>query len=330
MTALRSFLFAWLCLATAPAPAHESLPASLRVIEVAPQRYDVSWRVPATQGKAPAIAPVFPADCVADGEIAERSTPGARLQHWRLRCGASLARGVMLPIAGLAATMVNVQVQLTMQDGRHWSALASPRAPGVALGTLATRQVALGGYFLLGVEHILSGIDHLLFVFCLLLLVPQRWRLVQTITAFTAAHCLTLALAALDVVVLPAPPVEASIALSIVFLAREVLRPAGQGSLMRRAPWLVAFGFGLLHGLGFAGALADIGLPQGEVVQALLLFNLGVEAGQLAFVLAASLLLAALRQWRALPLRRIEQACAYGVGAVATVWLAERVIVVLV
>ena len=182
-------------------------------------------------------------------------------------------------------------------------------------------------YTKLGIEHILTGFDHLLFVLCLLLIVHGGWRLVRTITAFTLAHSITLVLASLGVINLPSAPVEASIALSIAFLAAEILRHhAGTDTgWTYRSPWLVAFAFGLLHGLGFAGALTDIGLPQGEVPVALLFFNIGVELGQLVFVALVLLLLALLRPiWQSTH-RRVELAASYAIGTVAMYWLFERV-----
>lgn len=180
-------------------------------------------------------------------------------------------------------------------------------------------------YTLLGVEHILSGLDHLLFVLGLLLLVRGAWMLVKTVTAFTVAHSITLALATLGVVKVPSAPVEAAIALSIVFLAIEIVKGMrGEVSLTHKMPWLVAFGFGLLHGLGFAGALAELGLPPGEIPIALLFFNIGVEIGQLIFV---GVILLAVWAWRraGLPIsRRLTQVPAYAIGALATFWFLER------
>ncbi len=320
---LRTALLCLATLACAAAHAHESMPASLIVREVQARVYDVDWRVPATQGRAPLLTPRFPADCVTVQAPLERAAPGARVTHSRLRCARDLAGGADVAIEGLPATMINVQAQLDTADGRHWSQLASPRAPQFLLGEQARQRVDLSAYFRLGVEHILSGTDHLLFVLCLLVLVPARWRLVQTLSAFTLAHCVTLALATLGVLRVAAAPVEACIALSIVFLARDIVRPA-EHTLTRRQPWLVAFGFGLLHGLGFAGGLADVGLPPDEIVQALLLFNLGVEAGQLGFVLAVSLPLAAMRLRPAVR-QQVEYGGAYAIGAVAAWWVLQRV-----
>ena len=185
---------------------------------------------------------------------------------------------------------------------------------------------AAGRYTALGVEHILLGIDHLLFVLCLLLIVQGPWMLVKTITAFTVAHSMTLGLATLGLVHVPQRPVEAVIALSIVFLAAEILHARqGRFGLAYRYPWVVAFGFGLLHGLGFAGALSEIGLPQGEIPVALLFFNVGVEIGQLLFVLAFVLLRQALARLEFHWPRAARLMPVYLVGVVASYWLLQRI-----
>ena len=197
--------------------------------------------------------------------------------------------------------------------------LADLRAGGGTTGRLA------GTYFILGGEHILFGIDHLLFVLGLLLLVGGFWSLVKTITSFTLAHSITLGLAVLGYVPVDRAPVEAAIALSIVLLAREiVVGRQGQKSLVHRYPWLVAFVFGLLHGLGFAGALGEIGLRSSDVPVALLFFNLGVEAGQLAFVVALIALAKIAGRAKRFPVQRVEPALGYALGAFATFWFLDR------
>jgi hydrogenase/urease accessory protein HupE len=178
----------------------------------------------------------------------------------------------------------------------------------------------------LGVQHILQGIDHLLFVFALLLLIRRPRTLFLTITSFTVAHSITLAIASLNVVSVPQAPIEALIALSIMFVASEIVRSnRGHTDLSSRYPWLISFVFGLLHGFGFAGALREIGLPQKDVPLALLTFNLGVEAGQLAFVIAALLALACFRLAFSSDFRRLSPWAAYLIGAVSAFWLVERV-----
>ena len=179
----------------------------------------------------------------------------------------------------------------------------------------------------MGIIHILSGFDHLLFVLALLLIVPNRWKLFKTITAFTVAHSITLALAALGMVNVPPGPTEAVIALSIVFLAGEIINShLGKFSITEQYPWVVAMIFGLFHGLGFAGALTGIGLPQNEIPIALLMFNLGVETGQILFLIAVLVLVAILKNlkikwpdhaWKWMP---------YGIGSLAAFWTIERII----
>jgi HupE / UreJ protein len=180
-------------------------------------------------------------------------------------------------------------------------------------------------YVGLGIEHILLGIDHLLFVFGLLLLVRGPWMLIKTITAFTLAHSITLALATLGFVAVPSRPVDAAIALSIVFLGAEILRARqGRPGLAARRPWVVAFAFGLLHGLGFAGALTALGLAPGEIPLALLFFNVGVEIGQLLFVGACLALAWALRQLQVSWPRWAVPLPAYAIGTIAAFWFIER------
>lgn len=323
------FLALSLFLAGRPAAAHESLPASLLISERAPGVFDVDWRIPATQGVVLNVEPVLPTDCTQLTAPKLVDTPAALRQVWSVQCAGGLARGEAIAFNDLGATMFNVLVRIAYRDGHRFSAVASPRSPVVRLDQPQTaHKVQAGGYFGLGVEHILTGYDHLLFVLCLILLVPDRWRLLKTITAFTLAHSITLAAAALGYVHVPGPPIEANIALSIAFLARELTQPPDQRGLSARIPWAAAFCFGLLHGLGFAGALAEVGLPDGEIPLALFLFNLGVEAGQVLFVGAVLslvwLLTALCRSWPSWS----ERAVAYSVGAVSTFWLVQRLLVI--
>jgi hypothetical protein len=239
-------------------------------------------------------------------------------------------------VSGLDRNRVEAIVRITWGDGTVIAGVlhgdndefAVPRAPwsGAALSGASVRGV-LWSYLRLGVEHILFGFDHLLFVLGLLLLVDRTGLLIKTITAFTVAHSLALALAVMGVVTVPAAPVEALIALSIVLVAYELTRADGPASLVRQYPWAVAFAFGLLHGLGFAGALAEIGLPAGQIPLALLAFNLGVEIGQLAFVLVMLLplkLFTRLTATRTCP-RWLRWLPAYAIGALAMAWVFERI-----
>jgi hydrogenase/urease accessory protein HupE len=306
--------------------AHESRPAYLELTERTPGLFDVSWRRPARGEMVLRLQPVFPGHC---GERSQRITVlrhGASLERWQIDCGATGLLGHSILIDGLTATITDALIRVTLRSGVSYSQIVRGNAPAFALeGEPSVGQV-VRDYGLLGVEHILGGIDHLLFVFALLLLVDGTWVLVKTITAFTVAHSVTLGAATLGFVEVPQAPVEAVIALSILFLATELVkRLDGASDLAMRAPWIVAFVFGLLHGFGFAGALAEVGLPRTDIPLALLAFNLGVEAGQLSFV--AVVLLARrvaapsapyLASW-------LPRATACGIGITAAYWFAERV-----
>jgi hydrogenase/urease accessory protein HupE len=312
-------------LSAGPITGHEVRPALLELVETAPERFDVLWKVPVLSGRMPPIRPVLPEACSTAATSQVEVVPGARLERFSVACIGSGLGGGTIAIESLDLTLVDVLVRIERLDGAVVSALLRPDSAWLELGAERERDgIALAGYLRLGVDHILLGVDHLLFVFALLLLVDGARRLIETITAFTVAHSVTLALATFGVVHAPPRAVEAVIALSIVFLAAELARKGrGVPGLTERRPWVVSFSFGLLHGLGFAGALAAVGLPEGEIPLALLLFNAGVELGQLLFVGVALVLLAALRHllvppdWaRALP--------ALAIGVLASYWFFER------
>src|SRR6185436_12015613 len=244
------------------------------------------------------IHPSLPKDAVMLSLPRVERIFGAEIKRWTISTGAHGLDGWEVTVHGVQATMTDVLVRVALADGRVVSRLLRPDAPSFVFGK-ETAGPAAGGYFVLGVEHILFGIDHLLFVLALVLIVRGVGMLVKTITAFTVAHSITLALATLGVVHVPSAPVEAVIALSIVFVASEILRSRrGERGLTERVPWLVAGSFGLLHGFGFAGALSQVGLPANDIPLALLCFNLGVEAGQLAFVVVVFGVLGLLRRLR--------------------------------
>jgi len=325
----RSWALAVVWLGCAAAWAHESMPASLLLNETAANEFAVVWRLPQTQGPAPAVQPVFPEDCVAQGAPQAQSTPGAKRLQWTVRCSKGLRADATIAFAGLSVTLVDALVRVTYLDGHSESQVARPRTPQVVLDASTPQALAISAYFRLGVEHILGGIDHLLFVLCLIFLVPSLTGLFKTITAFTLAHSLTLVLAALGVVHVALPPVEATIALSILFLARELVRKDASAGMAVRRPWIVAFVFGLLHGFGFAGALSQIGLPQGAIPTALFLFNAGVETGQLVFVALVYPAVLLIRRWRAWWPRWSVPVPLYAVGAVAGFWFLQRMVPVL-
>jgi hydrogenase/urease accessory protein HupE len=234
-------------------------------------------------------------------------------------------RGKPIAIDGLRATLTDALARIEYRDGSVEVARLTPDAPGFVVAGAQSRWEVARTYFLLGVDHILSGLDHLLFVFALVLLIHDRWMLAKTITAFTLAHSITLAGATLGYFSLPQKPVEATIALSIAFVASELIKQRpGERRLSESYSWVVAFAFGLLHGFGFAGALKETGLPQTDVPLALLTFNLGVEAGQLLFVAAVLIAFRAVRAFvsaRPVPARLTA---AYLIGVVSMIWLIAR------
>lgn len=324
MTRLLSLLALLLAMAC-PAAAHEIRPAYLQIDETAPAQYAVLWKVPAAGDRRLALYVRFPAECRKLSEPAGSIDGVAYFERWKMSCDAGL-EGRSVAVDGLRTSMTDVLVRISWADGTTEVARLTPEHPALALkGAQGTLQVAWT-YSVLGIEHILGGVDHLLFVLALMLLIRERWMLFKTITAFTLAHSITLAGAALGYVSLPQKPVEATIALSIAFVASELVKmKPGERRLSEAYPWVVAFSFGLLHGFGFAGALQEIGLPQKDVPLALLTFNLGVEAGQLMFVGAVLLTYAALRTVIAVPNLKARVAAAYVIGIIAAVWFIDRV-----
>jgi hypothetical protein len=309
----------------AHATAHELRPAYLELREVSADRFEVLWKVPA-RGEMPlSLAVRLPAQCRSSAPPARNDVGGAITERWRADCAGGLVGGT-IAIAGLEATLTDALVRIERADGTTQLARLTPAAPRFVVEAAASQLDVAATYLWLGVEHIWLGFDHLLFVLGLLILVNGRRRLVGTITAFTVAHSITLAAATLGVVRLSQQPVEAVIALSIVFVAGEIAHERDRrADWMQRWPWLVAASFGLLHGFGFAGALRDVGLPEHAIPLALLFFNLGVEAGQLVFIAVVMLLAVAARPaLRALPAwARVIPA--YGIGAPAAFWTIERI-----
>jgi hydrogenase/urease accessory protein HupE len=343
--------------------AHEVRPAFLELTERAPGEFDVLWKVPAMGGTplageelpdpqpalpdvpnmpktmpcgcpAPTVAqlsrgvlpihPSLPKNAVIVALPRVERMQGAEIKRWTIATGPQGLIGWEVSVHGLEATMVDVLVRIALADGRVVSRLLRPDSPSFIF-TRETAGPASGSYFMLGVEHIIFGIDHLLFVLALVLIVRGVGLLVQTITAFTVAHSITLALATLGFVKVPSAPVEAIIALSIVFVAAEIVRAwRGQCGLTERAPWLVAGTFGLLHGFGFAGALSEVGLPANDIPMALLLFNIGVEAGQLAFVTVVLASIALIRRVKFTFPRWAELMPPYAIGSLAMFWVIER------
>jgi len=309
-----------------PVSAHEVRPAYLEMVQQDAETWDVLFKVPAAgEDLRFGLYLQLPADVERVGPPRGEFSGRAHVERSRIRRAGGFD-GTEIAVEGLSGTLTDVLVRLERSDGTSQVLRLQPDSPSFVVEPVPGRWQIAATYILLGVEHILLGVDHLLFVLALLILVDTWRRLVWTITAFTLAHSITLAAATLGWVAVPPPPVEAVIALSIVFVAGEIIHARqGRPGIGQRLPWLVAFMFGLLHGFGFAGALSEIGLPQSQIPLALFTFNVGVEIGQLLFV-GAVLLAAHLTRRLRLPVPHWwPQAAAYAIGSVAMFWVFERV-----
>jgi len=310
--------------------AHEVRPAYLELRQTGTETYDVLWKVPGSgESLRLGLYVELPDGSTNITEPRASMVNNAYSERWTVKRPGGLTGGT-IHIAGLSATMTDVLVRLQRLDGTTQVTRLTPSAPSfIVEAAPQSTQVAMT-YLKLGVEHILGGIDHLLFVLALLILVNGTRRLIATVTAFTVAHSLTLAGATLGLVHVPGKPVEAAIALSIVFVASEIIHSRqGRIGLTERFPWIVAFTFGLLHGFGFASALSEVGLPQSDIPVALLFFNVGVEVGQLLFIASVFTVIALMSRvnrhlelpkpawaWRVPP---------YAIGSMAMFWVIQRI-----
>jgi hydrogenase/urease accessory protein HupE len=326
---LRAFLVALLLAMFGAAPdagAHESRPAYLEIDETSPGQFAVRWRTPVLAGMRLPVVLRLPDGVRETRETLVEHLSDSVLERRWIEAGEAGLSGQRIGFPGLELTITEAVVRIATQDGRTWMGIARPNQPWVEFEADRGMLAVAADFTRQGVEHILHGFDHLLFVFGLLLLVPGRWMLVKTVTAFTVAHSITLAAATLGYVRPPAAFVEAAIAMSIVFLAVEIVRASrGETSLAIRRPWLVAFAFGLLHGFGFASVLSDAGLPQSEIPTALLFFNIGVEVGQLAFVAAVLLIARILGSLYGAWPHRARLFPAYLIGTMGAFWMLQRV-----
>ena len=315
--------------------AHEVRPAFLDIRESSPDTFEVLWKVPARGEYRLSLHARLPRECSGSpsrGTLAG----GAFVEQWQASCPGGLV-GREIAIDGLSATRTDVLARFERADGTTQTVRLTPEQTSFVVQAAPSALDVSQTYFVLGVEHILLGVDHLLFVLGLLFLVDGWRQLVGTVTAFTVAHSITLAGATLGWVHAPQAPIEATIALSVMFVAAEILhRAQGRGGLAASAPWLVAFVFGLLHGFGFSGALREVGLPEQDIPLALLFFNVGVEIGQLLFIAAVLLVLSVLTRllrrpgriergpWRAEAMIRVP--IAYAIGSIAAFWTVQRVV----
>ncbi len=306
--------------------AHALQPGYLELRALDGNTWSVFWRKPDVQGQPMALDAVLPDTC------AQRRGPEPKFDgegwstRWITSCSGGLSGGI-ISIEGLEETSTDVLVryELEPKKGQAWRLV--PTAPSFEVPVSPGAWEVVKSYTFLGAEHILFGFDHLLFVLALLLLIRDVRLLIGAITAFTVSHSLTLGAAALGWLNIPGPPVEAIIALSIMFVASEIFhRDPDNPRLSERAPWLVSFGFGLIHGLGFGGALSEIGLPQSEIVLALLAFNIGVELGQIVFIAVCLAAWALVRRLIRTDLSlRLETLAVYGIGGWAAFWFVERI-----
>lgn len=304
--------------------AHESQPGLLELRQLGPERYEVIWRAPIYYGRPHPAELQLPRDWSTVGEPTVRQLPDSALHRRVVDVAGGSINGSLIRFPGLEATITDVFVRVSRLDGSEASLVVRPTQPYAELRGERPWYVASGEYLVLGFHHILMGIDHLLFVLGLLIIVEGRRMLVKTITAFTLAHSITLAAATLGYASVPGPPLNAAIALSILFLGPEIVR-VWRGQTIRH-PWVVAFGFGLLHGFGFASGLSTVGMPRAEIPLALLMFNIGVELGQLAFVI---LMLLARRSLRVLEFRWprwMDLAPGYAIGSLGAYWTIQRAV----
>lgn len=308
-----------------PAQADELRPGYLEFTQQDAKHWKLVWKAPVLGGLATRTKPAFPNFCT-------QSPPQARVEglvlvaESRLTCSKDLA-GSQVGLAGMDAAFTDALLRVAPLDRPVQAARLTQDKAMVEIALVPDGWEVARSYFVLGIIHILEGYDHLLFVIALVLLIGRFGMVVKAATAFTVAHSITLVGSTLGLVGLAQAPVEALIALSIVFLAVEIVKQNPEApNLAERAPWIVAFLFGLIHGFGFAGALREIGLPESDVPTALLTFNLGVEAGQLVIVAAVMLAITALRRFAPARLRTATVVSSYAIGITASFWFIERLI----
>jgi hydrogenase/urease accessory protein HupE len=324
-TARLALFSACVALTVSIVSAHETRPAYLEIKETAAGEFQVLWRTPVTAGMYLPVVLKLPASARNLREPSVQELSDSLVERRWIDAGPQGLAGNRIEFTGLEMTITDMVVRVEMLDGRKWTTIVHPSQPWVDMAASQTWAGLAATYVVQGIRHILFGADHMLFVLGLLLIVQNRWMLLKTVTAFTVAHSITLAIATLGYAEVPVSPLNAAIALSILFLGPEIVRSwRGETSLTLRHPWAVAFVFGLLHGFGFASALTSAGLPRHELPLALVTFNVGVELGQLGFI---ALILALERSFRILEIRWPSWAQAlpgYTVGSVGAFWTVQR------
>ncbi len=307
------------------ADAHPLAPALLQIRELPEGKAEVSWKTSVLQVRGSHVVPELPPECTPVGTSKVAEEGDSVTETFTVECAGGGLVGKTVGVVGLGDGRNDALLRIALADGRVIQEVLRVGASTFVIPETGRPSSVFTGYIRLGFDHILTGLDHLLFVFGLLLLATSTRLLIETITAFTVGHSITLSLAALGIAKVPSGPVEVLIAFSIFILAVELARgPRTSPTMLRRFPWVMAFLFGLLHGLGFAGALREIGLPPNEVPLSLFSFNVGIEAGQLAFVFVILALGFALRR----VLERLptwsERVPVYGIGCLSAYWVLER------
>ena len=316
--------------ATPTARAHEARPGYLEITETAPGRFSVLWRTPVLAGMRLPVVLKIPDDVKNLKEPTVQELADSLVERRWIDARPNGLAGRRIEFVGLQLTITDVLVRVGMLDGRNWTVIARPSQPWVEIAASQTWLGVASTYIEQGIRHILFGVDHLLFVLGLLLIVKGRMTLLKTITAFTIAHSITLGIATLGYAEAPAPPLNAAIALSILFLGPEIVRTwRGETSFTIRHPWVVAFAFGLLHGFGFASALSSAGLPRHDLPLALVSFNVGVELGQLGFVTIALLLARSFKVLEVRWPRWAELLPGYAVGTLGAYWAIQRTVILI-
>lgn len=305
--------------------AHPLAPALLQIREGGDGKAEVSWKTSILQVRGTRVVPELPAECTTVGQASAREEGDSVIESWTVDCGAGGIVGKTVGVSGLGEGRNDALLRIALADGRVLQEVLRVGSSTFTIPETGRPSSIFTGYIRLGFDHILTGLDHLLFVFGLLLLATSTRLLIETVTAFTVGHSITLSLAALGVANVPSGPVEVLIAVSIFVLAVELARGEKTSpTLLRRFPWVMAFLFGLLHGLGFAGALSEIGLPPDDIPLSLFSFNVGIEAGQLAFVFAVLIAGFLLRR----VLERLpawsERIPIYGIGCLSAYWVLDR------
>lgn len=314
------------CLASTSASAHALAPALLELTEELSGKVEVLWKRSSLSVPGSDIEPIVPGDCPTLSQPRFEKQGVAVLVRWTIDCGDRGLVGRPIRIDGLGPARIDTLVRIELSDGRQIQRVLRRGEPQMVVPAKASKSAVFVDYLAVGFEHIMSGADHLLFIFGLFLLCGSTSALIKTITSFTVGHSITLSLAALGYSDLPSGPIEVLIAVSVLALAVELARNEPEPTLMRRYPWPVALAFGLLHGMGFAGALREVGLPSGEIPMALFSFNIGIELGQLVFV-AGLIALAPLV--RRLPIPVPTRAAVYAMGCLAAFWVFERSMAIL-